>query len=252
MSGQLQVDLTGRVAVVTGATRGIGLAIAETFARCGAKVACIGTNAEKLNASVAAIQASGGQAEAFICDVADSIAVENTAKAILEKFEKVDILVNNAGIIRDKLIRQMTDADWDEVLAVNLRGTFLMTRAFVEPMRRKKFGRIINLSSVSGLQGNRGQSNYSASKAGIIGFTRTVALELANRNITVNAIAPGFIATDMTAGLSDTVIAVAKGLIPMGEMGHPQQIADAALFFASEGASYITGQVIAVDGGMTV
>lgn len=247
-----QVDLKDQVAIVTGATRGIGLAIAEAFARSGAKVACIGTNPEKMNASVASICENGGEAEAFICNVADSEAVESTVKSILEKYEKVDILVNNAGIIRDKLLRQMTDEDWDEVLAVNLRGTFLMTRALVNSMRRKKYGRIINISSVSGLQGNRGQANYSASKAGVVGFTRTVALELANRNITVNAIAPGFIETDMTSGLSETVVAVAKGLIPMGEMGKPENIADAALFFASEASSYITGQIIAVDGGMTV
>lgn len=252
----LKVNLSGRVAVVTGATRGIGFTIAETFAKSGAKVACIGTNADKLNTSVASIRAAalenGGDAEAFVCNVADANAIEETTKVILAKYEKIDILVNNAGIVRDKLLRQMTNDDWDDVLAINLRGTFLMTRAFIEIMRRKKYGRIINITSVSGIKGNRGQANYSASKAGMIGFTKTVALELANRNITVNAIAPGFIATDMTSGLSETVIAVAKGIIPMGEMGQSQHIADAALFFASEAASYITGQVLAVDGGMTV
>lgn len=249
----MNVDLKDRVAVVTGATRGIGYGIAEAFARCGAKVALIGTNAEKLNISTEMIRALGVEAEMYVCNVALSEDVEKTTGAILERFgKKVDILVNNAGITRDGLIRRMSDADWDDVIAINLRGTFLMTRAFVEPMRRAKYGRIINISSVSGLQGNRGQCNYSASKAGVIGFTRTVALELANRGITVNCIAPGFIETDMTSVLDDVVKTAAKGMIPVGRFGVTGEIAAAALFFASEASAYVTGQCLAVDGGMTV
>ncbi|MDR3109065.1 MAG: 3-oxoacyl-[acyl-carrier-protein] reductase [Planctomycetaceae bacterium] len=253
MTNFIKVDLKDRVAVVTGATRGIGFGIAEAFARNGAKVALIGTNAEKLQASTESIRAIGVEAEMYICNVSQSDDVTKTTAAILERFgKKVDILVNNAGITRDKLIRVMTDADWDDVISINLRGTFLMTRAFVEPMRRAKYGRIINISSVSGLQGNRGQCNYSASKAGVIGFTRTLSLELANRGITANCIAPGFVETDMTAVLDDIVKTAAKGMIPVGRFGLPEEIANAALFFASESSGYVTGQCIAVDGGMTV
>lgn len=249
----IHVDLKGRNAVVTGATRGIGLAIAEAFARCGANIALIGTNAERLARSTEKVRSFGVEAEMYLCNVASAEEVEKTTAAILERFgKKVDILVNNAGITRDGLIRRMSDADWDDVIAINLRGTFLMTRAFVEPMRRAKGGRIINVSSVSGVQGNRGQCNYSASKAGVIGFTRTLALELANRGITANCIAPGFIETDMTAVLDDMVKTAAKGMIPVGRFGQPEEIADAALFLASDAAAYITGQCLSVDGGMTV
>lgn len=246
----INVDLKDQVAVVTGATRGIGFGVARALAKAGAKVACIGTNAEKLNQSVATICAEGGEAKAYICNVAETEAVNTTAKSILEDFGKVDILVNNAGITRDMLVRRMTDEEWDDVIAVNLRGPFLVTRAFVEAMRKKKYGRIINIASISGMIGNRGQANYSASKAGVIGFTRTVSKELGNRNITVNAISPGFIETDMTAVLEPAYINEIKNRIPLGRFGQPEDIANAVLYFASPEASFVTGQVIAVDGGM--
>lgn len=246
----INVELKDQVAVVTGATRGIGFGVARALAKSGAKVACIGTNAEKLNQSVATICAEGGEAKAYICNVAETEAVNSTAKAILEEFGKVDILVNNAGITRDMLVRRMTDEEWDDVIAVNLRGPFLVTRAFVEAMRKKKYGRIINIASISGMIGNRGQANYSASKAGVIGFTRTVSKELGNRNITVNAISPGFIETDMTAVLEPAYINEIKNRIPLGRFGQPEDIANAVLYFASPEASFVTGQVIAVDGGM--
>ena len=252
MSRFLEVNLKDQVAVVTGATRGIGQSIAESFAERGAKVACIGTNAERLQQTVDGINQNGGQAAAYLCNVAVRDEVDRTAKEILERFGKIDILVNNAGITRDMLVRRLKDEDWDDVIAINLRGPFLMTRAFCEAMRKAKYGRIINITSVSGLQGNAGQSNYSASKAGLVGFTRTVALELANRHITVNAVAPGFIETDMTASLSDIVKQVAKDQTPVGRFGKAEDVANAVLFLASDKASFITGQVLPVDGGLTV
>ncbi|MBQ3453555.1 MAG: 3-oxoacyl-[Thermoguttaceae bacterium] len=247
----IQVDLNGQVAVVTGATRGIGFGVAKALSKAGAAVACIGTNAEKLNASVEQINADGGKATAFICNVADSDAVKETAAKILEQYgNRVDILVNNAGITRDTLLRVMTDEQWDDVIAVNLRGPFLVTRAFISAMRKKKYGRVINIASISGMIGNRGQANYSASKAGVIGFTRTVAKEVANRNITVNAISPGFIETDMTAVLDPMIVTEMMNRIPVGRFGQPEDIANAVLFFASPEASFVTGQIIAIDGGM--
>jgi 3-oxoacyl-[acyl-carrier protein] reductase len=248
----LQINLKDQVAVVTGATRGIGQGIAEGLAVNGAKVACIGTNAERLQQTVDGINQNSGEAVAYVCNVAVTDEVDKTAKEILERFGKVDILVNNAGITRDMLVRRLKDEDWDDVIAINLRGPFLMTRAFCEAMRKAKYGRIINITSVSGLQGNAGQSNYSASKAGLIGFTRTVSLELANRNITVNAVAPGFIDTDMTAVLSDVVKQVAKDQTPVGRFGKTDDVTNAVLFLASDKASFITGQVLPVDGGLTV
>ena len=246
----IQVDLTGKNAVVTGATRGIGLGIARAFAKAGASVACIGTNQEKLAASVDSIVAEGGNAKAYICNVADSGIVSETAKTILADFGKIDILVNNAGITRDMLMRRITDEQWNDVINVNLNGTFYVTRAFVESMRKSKWGRIINIASISGLIGNKGQANYSASKAGIIGFTRTVSKELANRNITVNAICPGFVETDMTAELDPVYVQALKDRIPMGRIGQPDDIANVALFFASPDSSFVTGQILTVDGGM--
>lgn len=246
----IQVDLTGKNAVVTGATRGIGLGIAKALAKAGAAVACIGTNEEKLNASVASIVEEGGKAKAYVCNVADSAIVNETAKKILADFGRVDVLVNNAGVTRDMLVRRITDEQWNDVIGVNLNGTFFMTRALVESMRKGKWGRIINISSISGLIGNKGQANYSASKAGVIGFTRTVSKELANRNITVNAICPGFVDTDMTAVLDDVYKKVLLDNIPVGRMGNVDDIANAVLFFASPDSSFVTGQILTVDGGM--
>ena len=247
----ITVDLSGQKALVTGATRGLGRAIAITLAANGAGVACIGTNEAKLNEIVEFIRSAGGEADAYICNVADPAAVAATCDAVIEKWGFVDILVNNAGITRDKLLMQMEDDDWDAVLNINLKGTFLFTRALSRLMISKRKGKIINISSVSGLMGNPGQANYSASKAGIIGFTATVAKEIAKRGVTCNAIAPGFMQTDMTAALGEVGLDIAKQTIPMKKVGQPQDIANAVLFLASPAASYITGQVLAVDGGMT-
>ena len=247
----LTVDLSGQKALVTGATRGIGRAIAETLAANGAGVACIGTNEKLLNEVVEGIRAAGGEADAYVCNVTDSAKVNATCEAILEKWGFVDILVNNAGITRDKLLMQMEDEDWDAVLNTNLKGAFLFTRALSRSMVSKRKGRIVNIASVSGLMGNPGQANYSASKAGVIGFTATVAKEVAKRGVTVNAVAPGFTKTDMTAALGEVGLDMAKQQIPMKKVGVPQDIANAVLFFVSPAASYVTGQVLAVDGGMT-
>ena len=247
----ITVDLSGQKALVTGATRGLGRAIAITLAANGAGVACIGTNEVKLNETVEFIRSAGGEADAYVCNVADPAAVAATCDAVIEKWGFVDILVNNAGITRDKLLMQMEDDDWDAVLDINLKGTFLFTRALSRLMISKRKGKIINISSVSGLMGNPGQANYSASKAGIIGFTATVAKEIAKRGVTCNAIAPGFMQTDMTAALGEVGLDIAKQTIPMKKVGQPQDIANAVLFLASPAASYITGQVLAVDGGMT-
>lgn len=247
----ITVDLSGQKALVTGATRGIGRAIAITLAANGASVACIGTNEAKLNETVEFIRAAGGEADAYICNVTDAAAVNATCDTVIEKWGFIDILVNNAGITRDKLLMQLEDDDWDAVLNTNLKGTFLFTRALSRLMISKRRGRIINIASVSGLMGNPGQANYSASKAGVIGFTATVAKEIAKRGVTCNAVAPGFTQTDMTAALGEVGLDIAKQQIPMKKVGQPQDIANAVLFFASPAAAYITGQVLAVDGGMT-
>ncbi len=246
----LQIQLEGKVAVVTGATRGIGFTVAESLAKCGAQVACIGTNVERLNESVAKIVDQGLKAKAYICNVADKEQVKKMAENVLTDFGSVDILVNNAGITRDMLLRRLTDEDWDDVINVNLGGPFRVTRAFLESMRKKKKGRIVNIASISGLIGNPGQANYSASKAGVIGMTRTLSKEVGNRNITVNAIAPGFIETDMTAVLKEIMIQGVKDRTPLGRLGKPEDIANAVLFFVSDEASFITGQTLVVDGGL--
>jgi 3-oxoacyl-[acyl-carrier protein] reductase len=248
---RITADLSGRVAIVTGAARGLGRLIAETFAASGAKVMCIDVNTDVLDATVAAIRAAGGAAEAFACDVTDSSRVNEVVDDLVKRHGRLDILVNNAGITRDGMLVRMKDDQWDSVLAINLRGTFLFTRAAARPMMKGRGGRIINMASVSGLMGNAGQANYSASKAGVIGLTRTVAMELAGRDITVNAVAPGFIETDMTAKLGEEIIASVKQRIPLKRMGQPLDIADAVLFLASDAAGYITGQVLTVDGGLT-
>lgn len=247
----INTDLSNQVALVTGASRGIGRAIAEALAHSGAKVACVARNAEKLKETVDAITAAGGMALAFECDVADAASVGTAVAAVLEKWEKLHILVNNAGITRDTLLARMSDEQWDEVVNTNLRGAFLFTRAATRPMMSGRYGRIINISSVSGLVGNAGQANYSASKAGLIGFTRSVARELASRNVTVNAVCPGFVETDMTATLGEAVQEEVKKRIPARRLGQPDDIAAAVLYLASSAASYVTGQVLTVDGGLS-
>jgi 3-oxoacyl-[acyl-carrier protein] reductase len=247
----LSVDLSGQTAIVTGASQGIGRAIAIRLGSSGANVACIARSAEKLAETVNAITEAGGTAEAFECSVTDAESVQKTVDAVVEKWGRLEILVNNAGITRDTLLLRMSDDEWNAVIDTNLRGTFLFTRAAARPMMQKRYGRIINISSVSGLVGNAGQANYAATKAGVVAFAKSVAKELASRNVTANAVAPGFIASEMTAILGDVVLDEAKKRIPAKRVGQPEEIADAVLFLASKAASYITGQTLVVDGGMT-
>lgn len=246
-----KVDLTGQVALVTGASRGIGRAIAVRLAECGASIAAVARTIDGLNGTLEIIRASGGTAEAFAGSVADSQDVERIVAEVEAKFPKVQILVNNAGVTKDGLMLRMEDSAWDDVLDTNLKGTFLFCRAIGAMMLRQRYGRIINISSVSGMMGNPGQSNYSASKAGVIGFTKTIARELAARNITVNAVAPGFITTDMTDVLPEKVKTEVKERIPVRRLGAPEDIADLVCYLAGPGAGFLTGQAIAVDGGMT-
>lgn len=244
--------LANQVAVVTGAGRGIGRAIALKFAAEGADVVCVSRTAENAGKVAAEVQALGRRAWAFGIDVANATAVNEAAAKILAEAGKVDILVNNAGVTRDTLLMRMSDEDWDVVLDTNLKGAFLFTKALVRSFIKQRSGRIVNISSVVGLMGNAGQCNYAASKAGLIGLTKSTARELAARGITVNAIAPGFIETDMTSILKEeTKEAVLKG-IPMASFGQPEDIAQAVLFLASPAARYITGQTLAVDGGMAM
>lgn len=247
----LKVDLSGQIAIVTGASQGLGKAIALALGAAGAKVACIARNADKLAETVAAITTAGGQAEAMPCDAKDSAAVNALVDGIAEKWGKIDILVNNAGITRDTLLPVMSDDDWDDVIATNLRGCFLFARACSRHMMRARYGRIINMSSVSGIMGNAGQTNYSASKAGLIGFTRSLSRELAKRKVTTNAVCPGFIESDMTKKLGDALKDVVKERVPAQRLGTPEDVAACVLFLASPAACYVTGQVLTVDGGMT-
>ncbi len=246
-----RVELNGQVALVTGASRGIGRAIAERLAACGASVAAVARSVEGLEGTLQAIRAAGGTAEAFAGSVASPEDVQRIVEAVEARFEKVHILVNNAGITRDGLMLRMDDAAWREVIETNLFGAFYFTKAVGALMIRQRYGRIVNIASVSGLMGNPGQANYSASKAGLIGFTRTVARELASRNVTVNAVAPGFIETDMTGVLPEKLKAEVKERIPVRRLGKPEDIADLVCCLAGPGAGYLTGQVVAVDGGMT-
>jgi 3-oxoacyl-[acyl-carrier protein] reductase len=248
---RIQVDLSGQVALVTGASRGIGRAIALSLGRAGATVACLARNAEKLKSVADEITAAGGAASVHSCDVTDAAGAQAAVDAVCEQHGRLDVCVNNAGITKDTLLPIMSDDDWDQVIAANLRSVFLFTRAAAKVMMRQRSGRIINMSSVSGLMGNPGQSNYSASKAGIIGFTQTVARELAKRKVTVNAICPGFIATEMAAALGPAILDEAKKRIPAGRLGEAEEIADAVLYLASVSGAYITGQTLVVDGGMT-
>ena len=245
-------QLANQIAVVTGAGRGIGRAIALKFANEGADVVVVSRTQENSEKVAAEIRALGRKAWAFAVDVSDSASVTAAAEKILAEAGKVDILVNNAGVTRDGLLMRMSDADWDTVLDTNLKGAFLVTKAFSRAMLKARSGRIINISSVIGLIGNPGQSNYAASKAGLIGFTQSCAREFAGRGITVNAIAPGFIQTDMTSELKEEMKAALLKQIPLGCFGEAEDIAVAALYLASPAARYVTGQVLTVDGGMVM
>ncbi len=245
-------QLANQIAVVTGAGRGIGRAIALKFAAEGADVVCISRTAENSEKVAAEIRALGRKAWAYAVDVADTTAVEAAAEKILAECGRVDILVNNAGVTRDGLLMRMSDADWDTVLDTNLKGAFLVTKAFNRAMLKQRAGRIINISSVVGLMGNAGQANYAASKAGLIGFTQSCAREFASRNVTVNAIAPGFIETDMTAALNEAARTELLKRIPLGRFGQGEDIAGAALYLAGPAGRYVTGQVLTVDGGMVM
>jgi len=245
-------QLANQIAVVTGAGRGIGRAIALKFANEGADVVVVSRTQENSEKVAAEIRALGRKAWAHAVDVSDSASVSAAADKILADCGKVDILVNNAGVTRDGLLMRMSDADWDSVLDTNLKGAFLVTKAFSRAMLKARCGRIINISSVIGLIGNAGQSNYAASKAGLIGFTQSCAREFAGRGITVNAIAPGFIETDMTAELNEALRAEILKKIPLGVLGQADDIAAAALYLAGASGRYVTGQVLTVDGGMVM
>ena len=246
------MKLENQIAVVTGAGRGIGRAIALKFASEGADVVCVSRTAENSEKVAGEVRALGRKAWALAVDVSDAAAVNAAAEKILADCGKVDILVNNAGVTRDGLLMRMSDADWDAVLNTNLKGAFLFTKAFTRSFVKQRSGRIINVASIIGLIGNAGQANYAASKAGLIGFTQSIAKELGSRGITVNALAPGFIETDMTAALSAELKAELLKRIPLNSLGQPEDIANAALFLASAGARYVTGQVLTVDGGMVM
>lgn len=245
--------LDGKIALVTGASRGIGRAVALRLAAEGAKVAVnYAGNAKAAEEVVDKIKAAGGEAFSYQCNVADSSAVDAMIKEVAARFGGIDILVNNAGITRDTLLLRMKESDWDDVLDTNLKGVFLCTKAVSRLMMKQRKGRIVNMASVVGLTGNAGQANYAAAKAGVIGFTKSAAKELASRGITVNAVAPGFIATDMTAVLPDAVKAELEKSIPLARLGEAEDVAKAVLFLVSDDASYITGQTINVDGGMVM
>jgi 3-oxoacyl-[acyl-carrier protein] reductase len=241
--------LEGRVALVTGASRGIGKAIAAALAAEGAVVVVAARDAERLSAVVGEITAAGGRADGVTIDVSDRASVDAAFSRLLKMHGRIDCLVNNAGLTRDNLLLRMKDEEWQQVLATNLGGAFLCTQAALRPMIKQRSGRIVNVASVVGLTGNAGQANYAASKAGLVGFTKSVAREVASRGITVNAIAPGFIETDMTAAMTDKAREAVTSAIPMGKVGQPADVAGAVVFLSSDDAAYVTGQVLAVDGG---
>jgi 3-oxoacyl-[acyl-carrier protein] reductase len=243
------IDLTGKTAFVTGSTRGIGLAIARTLHAAGAKVAVVGRDQSRAEAGAAEL---GARAAGVACDVARADQVEAAIAAAEQALGPIDILVNNAGLTRDNILLRLTDADWDAVLNANLKGAFHTTRAVIKGMMKRRSGRIVNITSIVGLTGNKGQANYAASKAGLIGFTKSVAKEYASRGVLANCVAPGFIETDMTAALPDEARATLLQDIALGRLGRPEDVAGAVLFLASDLAGYVTGQVLVVDGGMVI
>lgn len=247
------LSLAGKVALITGAARGIGRAIAETLAQRGADIVMADRNIDQAVVTAQEIAAaSGRRVVAFRVDVADSASVKAMVEQALAQFNHIDILVNNAGVTRDNLIMRMDEADWDLVIDINLKGVFNCSKALVRPMMKQRSGRIINISSVSGLAGQAGQANYSSSKAGVIGLTKALARELGSRQITVNAVAPGFIPTELTKDLPEELKTESLKAIPLGRWGTPQEIASAVAFLASDEAGYITGHVLSVDGGMVM
>jgi 3-oxoacyl-[acyl-carrier protein] reductase len=245
----VNIDLSGRTALVTGSTRGIGRAIAERLASAGARVAVVGRDAGRAGEVAAAI---GHDSVGFACDVADVASVTALVESVEKAFGHIDILVNNAGLTRDNILFRLKDEDWDAVLDANLRGAFVAIRAASRGMMKRRWGRIINIASVVGITGNKGQANYAASKAGLIGLTKSVAKELASRNILINAVAPGFIETDMTGAMTPEARTTLSGQIPLERLGTPNDVAGAVAFLASDLASYITGQVLVVDGGLVM
>lgn len=245
----MQIDLSGRVALVTGGTRGIGREIATTLSACGARVAVVGRDADRAKEAASAI---GADARGYAADVSVTSQVTSLVESVERDFGSLDILVNNAGLTRDNILLRLKDEDWDMVLAANLRAAFASVRAAARGMMKRRWGRIINISSVVGLIGNKGQSNYAASKAGLIGFTKSVAKEFASRNILANVIAPGFIETDMTSAMTPEARAALSAQIPLERLGTAKDIAGVAAFLSSEHAAYITGQVFVVDGGMVM
>ena len=245
----MKIDLTGRTALVTGSTRGIGRAIAETLAGAGARVAVVGRDQAR---AADAAEKIGHDAMGFACDVGDPASIVALIEGVEKAFGQIDILVNNAGLTRDNILFRIKDEDWDTVLDANLRGAFVAIRAASRGMIKRRWGRIINIASVVGITGNKGQANYAASKAGLIGLTKSVAKELGSRNVLVNAVAPGFIDTDMTAAMTPEARASLSGQIPLERLGSPQDIAGVVTFLASAHAAYITGQTLVVDGGMVM
>ncbi len=253
MATGMQIDLSGRVALVTGSTRGIGRAIATRLARAGARVAVTGRDQEKANAAAAEIAAeTGAEVRGYAADVSEVAQATALVDAVEKDFGQLDILVNNAGLTRDNLLMRLKDDDWDAVLNANLRGAFATCRAASRGMMKRRWGRIINVASVVGLIGNKGQANYSASKAGLIGMTKSIAKELASRNILANVVAPGFIETDMTAAMTPEARATMSAGIPLERLGTPDDIAGMVVVLASDLTSYVTGQVFVVDGGLVM